>query len=79
MIDICLMVIIEFGIEWTFNQSDEFKVINSLRTQNEFKVINSLRTQNPKHRMNNVGMAIIPFNECLWNDTYLPNCRFSTK
>jgi hypothetical protein len=25
-------MVIEFGTEWTLNQSDEFKVINSLRT-----------------------------------------------
>jgi hypothetical protein len=25
-------MVIEFGIEWTLNQSDEFKIINSLRT-----------------------------------------------
>jgi hypothetical protein len=24
------------------------------------------------------GVVLIPFIECLWNDTCLPNCRFST-
>jgi hypothetical protein len=36
-------MLIEFGTEWTLNQS------------NEFKVVNSLRTPNPKQRLNTVG------------------------
>jgi hypothetical protein len=25
------------------------------------------------------GVVLIPFTKCLWDDTCLPNCRFSTK
>jgi hypothetical protein len=36
-------MLIEFGTTWTLTQLDEFKVVNSLRTQN------------PKQRLNTVG------------------------
>jgi hypothetical protein len=39
-------MMIEFGIEWALNQSDEFKVINSLTTPN------------PKTKVEHVGTLL---------------------
>jgi hypothetical protein len=35
-------MLIEFGNEWTLNQSDEFKVFNSLKPQNLKEIMNTI-------------------------------------
>jgi hypothetical protein len=40
-------MLIEFGNEWILNQSDEFKVINSLKPQNLKQKMNT-KTPKPK-------------------------------
>jgi hypothetical protein len=80
-------MLIEFGTEWTLNQSDEFKVINSVGTLSHASTLKRMRTQQKTSsaRCNTHvgdlldGAVLIPYTDCLWNDTRLPNCRFCTK
>jgi hypothetical protein len=64
-------MMIEFGIEWAFNQLDEFKIINNLTTpkpKTQAEYVSTLLEQ-CWHFVQKNGVVLIPFTECYWDDT----------